>query len=73
MNRDYAKRLIALEVVRMKKLVQQKGLTQKQISIDSGITQPNVWRFLNGKSTEPTMITFLLIAKAIGYELNIKI
>lgn len=59
------------EITKMKEYVLKNGISQSVISGKSGITQPNVWRFLNKKSPEPSALTFLMIAEAIGYEIKI--
>ena len=63
---------VTYEILMMKKYCQKNQITQQQIADKSGITQPNVWRFLNMKSAEPSIITFILIAQAIGYKVKIE-
>lgn len=61
------------EISKMKEYVLRNGISQYLISEKSGITQPNVWRFLNRKSSEPSALTFLMIAEAIGYKIEINL
>lgn len=59
------------EITMMREYLKKKGIEYKQIAELSGITAPNVWRFLECKSPEPSTLTFLLIAEAIGYKIDI--
>lgn len=61
------------QILQMKKYMMKHGIDNTEISKRSGITAPNVWRFINSKSDEPSTLTFLMIAEAIGYTIDISI
>jgi len=61
------------EIIQMKKYMQINKISNVEVSKKSGITTPNVWRFINRKSQEPSALTFLMIAEAIGYEISINL
>lgn len=59
------------EIMKMKRYMLLNKICNTEIAKRSGITAPNVWRFINSKSSEPSALTFLMIAEAIGYEIKI--
>jgi len=59
------------EILKMKRFMLKNKICNTEIAKKSGITAPNVWRFINRKSSEPSALTFLMIAEAIGYEIKI--
>lgn len=62
---------IAYEIMKMREYVLKNQILYSEISDKCGITRPNISRFLMNKSPEPSIITFLLISEAIGYEMTI--
>lgn len=60
------------QIMLMKKYMLKNQICNTEIAKKSGITAPNVWRFINSKSPEPSVLTFLMIAEAIGFEVEIK-
>lgn len=72
-TKDYAIRRLQHQILHMKKHVRKNQIHYSEISELTGITASNVWRFFAMKSKEPTAITFLLIAEAIGYNLKIEL
>lgn len=66
-----ASKRLDYEILKMRQYIRLKRITHKYISEKSGVTQPNVWRFFSGKSKEPSVLTFLMITEAIGYEIKI--
>ena len=59
------------QIMKMKQFLVKNQICNTEIAKLSGITAPNVWRFINRKSPEPSALTFLMIAEAIGYEISI--
>lgn len=59
------------EILKMKQYMLKNQICNTEIARKSGITAPNVWRFINRKSSEPSALTFLMIAEAIGYKVEI--
>lgn len=53
-----------LLVLHLKEIAESKGITQKQITEETGLLQSNISRFFSLKY-KPTLDTFLQIAKAI--------
>jgi len=72
-KKKIASKRLNLEIIKMKKYMQKHQICNTEIAKKSGITAPNVWRFINRKSTEPSALTFLMIAEAIGYEISINL
>jgi len=72
-QKEKASKRLNYEIILMKKFMQKHQISNKEIAEKSGITAPNVWRFINRKSPEPSALTFLMIAEAIGYEISINL
>lgn len=49
------------------------GLTQEQLAIRAGMSQPTIARIEKGRGSWPTLKTLLAIAHALGKRLEIKI
>lgn len=63
---------IKYEIAMMHKYCKTNKISYAEISDKSGVTRPNVSRFLTMRSAEPSVITFLLISEAIGYKMKIE-
>lgn len=72
-QKQKASKRLNYEILQMKKYMLKHQISNVEIAKKSGITAPNVWRFINRKSPEPSALTFLMIAEAIGYEININL
>lgn len=63
---------ISHNIMRMQEHCKRQKLNNAMIARRAGLHTPMVWRFINQKSPEMTMINFFLIAEAIGYEITMK-
>ena len=54
---------------RIKQLMAEKNMTQKELSIKSGITTPSLCRYLKG-SSQPRKDILINLAKALGVEVS---
>lgn len=72
-QKEKAIKRLNYEILLMKKYVQKNQISNKEISLKSGIPTSIIWKFINGKSKEATALTFLMIAEAIGFEININL
>jgi len=63
---------IDYEVMLMKNYCRLKKIKYSDIADKCGIPANNVSRFMNRKSPEMSMITFLLIAESIDYEFALR-
>ena len=72
-QKQKASKRLNYEILQMKKYMLKHKISNVEVAEKSGITAPNVWRFINRKSAEPSALTFLMIAEAIGFEININI
>lgn len=57
-------------VIRLKEAAKEKGISQIDIAKKTGLKAPNISRALNLKKC-PTLPTLLLIANAVGVEINV--
>lgn len=51
---------------RLRRLMQEKGLSQYRLWKDSGVSQPTIKRILDGESKEPDKSTVSALARALG-------
>lgn len=72
-EKQKASKRLNYEILKMKQYMLKHQICNTEIAKKSGITAPNVWRFINRKSPEPSALTFLMIAEAIGYEISINL
>ena len=72
-EKQKASKRLNYEILKMKQYMLKHQICNTEIAKKSGITAPNVWRFINRKSPEPSALTFLMIAKSIGYEISINL
>jgi len=72
LEKQKASKRLQYQVLLMKKHIRLNKISIKEISIKSGIKSSIVWKFFN-VSKEPSALTFLMIAEAIGFEININL
>ena len=60
------------EVVRRRiiDLADQRNITLRRLSLESGISYSTLSSFINGKSQSPKLVTLLHICEGFGIELN---
>lgn len=71
-HKDAMIKRIEYEVLKMREYARSKKMSNEDIANRVGLKPSSVWRFLNRTSPEMSMITFLLVAKGIGYDFDFK-
>lgn len=72
-QKEKAIRRLNYQVLLMKKHMRKHKISNKEVSLKSGIPTSIIWKFINGKSKEVTAFNFLMIAEAIGYEISMNL
>ena len=59
-----------MDGAKLKQTREEKGLTQREVSIKSGVTEGQLFRIEKGSTKNPRVNTAVAIAKAIGCDLS---
>jgi transcriptional regulator with XRE-family HTH domain len=51
-------------------VVEESGVSYKQIEEESGVTAPTLYAWFNGKTRRPQAATLNAVARALGYKLG---
>lgn len=55
-----------LSIPKLKAAMERSGLSQRQLAISSGVSQPAVNQILTGKRLDPSISTVARLADALG-------
>lgn len=68
-----AEKRLNYQILLMKKHMQKHQISNAEVSRLIGVDTKTIWRFINRKSKGGNSLTFLMIAEAIGFEININL